>query len=313
MKAVQLIDTNNIEIRDIAIPEPSIDEVLVKVTAVGINPVDWKIATGMLSQLIAQPLPMTLGWDFAGEVVKTGGGYLKGDKVYGMKSIGKDGTLSEYCTVKRDSIALAPSSVSMSEAAALPMVALTSWQALFDAANVRVKQRVLIQAGAGGVGSTAIQLAKAVGAYVITTTSAKNRDYVLSLGADEVIDYQQQDIIEELENNPVDVVFESMWGQFQVDAIQIIKPSGTLISLSGLMPETEQAAKEKGVNAKFVFVQPNAGQLRHISEMVDGNQLRVHIEKSYPFEDVVSAYENNKQVHSSVNRAPMRGKLVATL
>ncbi|WP_394252091.1 NADP-dependent oxidoreductase [Vibrio profundi] len=305
MKAVRLTDINQIETCELGVPTPKNDEILIKITAVGINPVDWKIASGLLGQLIQQPLPMTLGWDYAGEVINTGGGFLKGDKVYGMKPIGEDGTLSEYCAVKRAHLAQAPESISLTEAASVPMVALTSWQALFNAGNVRAKQRVLIQAGAGGVGSFAIQLAKVVGAYVITTTSEANREFVLGLGADEVIDYQTQDVTEVLAERPVDVVLESQSGEFQLDAIKILKPKGRLVSISGLSPETVEAAKAANVMASFVFVQYNGEQLRHIAELIDTNQIKVTVSKQYPAEQIQAAYAESKTGH-------VRGKLVAT-
>lgn len=305
MKAVQLNETGRVEIRDIAVPEPEHDEILIKVAAVGINPVDWKIASGQLDQLINQPLPLTLGWDVAGEVVHNGKGYLAGDKVYGMKTIGQEGALSEYCTVKRSQISLAPKTLDITKAASIPMVSLTSWQALFTAGNIRRHQRVLIQAGAGGVGSIAIQLAKIMGAYVIATTSAKNRDYVLDLGADEVIDYQTSNIIDALKDNPVDLVLESQSGEFQLEAIEVLKPKGKLVSISWIPPEIIKAAEQKGVQTEFVFVQYNAEHLRHITDLIDDNQLKVTISGQYHFEDIAEAYDESKQ-------GRVRGKLVAT-
>ena len=305
MKAVQLNETGQVEIRDIAVPEPEQDEILIKVAAVGINPVDWKIASGQLDQLINKPLPLTLGWDVAGEVVQAGKGYLAGDKVYGMKTIGQEGALSEYCTVKRSQISLAPKTLDITKAASVPMVSLTSWQALFTAGNIRRHQRVLIQAGAGGVGSIAIQLAKIMGAYVITTTSAKNRDYVLDLGADEVIDYQTSNIIDALKDNPVDLVLECQSGEFQFEAIEVLKPKGKLVSISWIPPEVIKAAEQKGVETEFVFVHYNAEHLRHITDLIDDNQLKITISSQYHFEDIAEAYNESKQ-------GRVRGKLVAT-
>ncbi len=305
MKAVQLNEIGQVEIRDIAVPKPEHDEILIKVLAVGINPVDWKIASGQLDQLINQPLPLTLGWDVAGEVVHSGKGYLAGDKVYGMKTIGQEGTLSEYCTVKRSEITLAPKTLDILKAASVPMVSLTSWQALFTAGNIRRHQRVLIQAGAGGVGSIAIQLAKIMGAYVIATTSAKNREYVLSLGADEVIDYQTSNIIDALKDNPVDLVLESQAGEFQLEAIEVLKPKGKLVSISWIPPEIVKAAEQKGVETEFVFVQYNAEHLRHITDLIDDDQLKVTLSGQYHFEDIAEAYDESKQ-------GRVRGKLVAT-
>lgn len=303
MKAIQLTEINNIEIRNIAIPTPESDEVLVKIASVGVNPVDWKIASGQLAQLIDQPLPLTLGWDFSGEVVEDANGFKKGDKVYGMKQIGKEGSLSEYSAIKASQLSIAPQRIPLEHAAALPMVALTSWQALFGAGKLDRNQRVLIQAGAGGIGSVAVQLAKIMGAYVIATTSAKNKDYVLELGADEVINYENESVVDVLKDNPVDVVFESLWGQFQLDAIQVLKPAGKLVSISGVMPEAEQAAKEAGVSAEFVFVQCNSDQLRNISELVDSQQLKVTVSREYKAQDIHSAYEESKLGH-------VRGKLI---
>ncbi|MCK6262978.1 NADP-dependent oxidoreductase [Vibrio sp. ZSDE26] len=305
MKAVQLTEIDQIEIRDVPIPTPKQDEILIKVAAVGINPVDWKIATGQLSQLISQTLPLTLGWDVAGEVVESGNGYLKGDRVFGMKTIGQDGTLSEYCAIKRTHLTLVPKELPLVEAAALPMVALTSWQALFTAGNVRHGQRILIQAGAGGIGTTAIQLAKTVGAFVIVTTSDKNKEFVTSLGADEVIDYQKENFVDCLKDNPVDVVFETLSGDFQLDAIQVIKPKGKLVSISGLMQETIDAAELANIETEFIFVEYNAIQLKHLMDLIECNKFKANIGGQYHVDDIHSAYEESKQ-------GRVRGKLVAT-
>ncbi|RJG47558.1 NADP-dependent oxidoreductase [Motilimonas pumila] len=304
MKAVQLLSQDQISISEIDLPTLKSEEVLIKVAGVGVNPVDWKIASGQLAQLIDQPLPLTLGSDVAGEVVESAHGFKAGDKVYAMKTIGQTGSLSEYCSVKRSHLARAPKNLSLAQAASLPMAALTSWQALFVAGKLSREQRVLIQAGAGGVGSIAIQLAKIMGAYVITTASEKNRDYLLALGADEVIDYESQSVIDELAEQPVDLVIESMWGQFQLDAVAVLKPQGRLVSLSGLMPETVAAAKEANVRAEFVFVQPNAEQLNHITELVESKQLLAHANKLFQVDDIELAYQESQQGH-------VRGKLVA--
>ncbi|MGF1909690.1 NADP-dependent oxidoreductase [Vibrio kasasachensis] len=293
MKAYQLQQFGESSMTNVDRPTPNKDEVLVKVLASSINPVDWKIRSGMLGQLVQESLPMTLGWDLAGEVVEAGNGsqeFLPGDRVFAMKEIGKSGTLTEYCVVKRNHIARIPASIATEHAAVLPMALLTAWQALITAGNIHRNRRVFIQAGAGGVGHIAIQLAKVMQAYVVVATSNRNREFVMGLGADEILDYEKQDVYQWLEQNPVDLVLESLHGEQQIQCVSILKPKGRLISISGLQEETIEAAKEAGVHAEFVFVSPNGTQLEQAVEMLETGQIMPHISHTVSFSQLEHGY-----------------------
>ncbi|ANS85483.1 Alcohol dehydrogenase [Vibrio scophthalmi] len=308
MKALQLKEFGTTQITTVKPPTLKPDEVLIKVHASSINPVDWKIASGMLAQLVQQPLPLTLGWDMAGEVVETGNGsrdFLPGDRVFTMKEIGKDGCLAEYCVVNRHHLAMIPEHVRTEHAAVLPMALLTSWQALIGAGNLHRNQRLFIQAGAGGVGHMAIQLAKVMQAHVIVATSSRNVDFAYEVGADEVLDYQSQDVYQWLVDNPVDIVLESLHGDDQVKCVAALKPKGRLISISGLQPETVAAAEKANVKAEFVFVQPNGTQLHQAAELLETAQIMPHISQTIPFEEIEHGYAINQQGRT-------RGKILVT-
>ena len=216
MKAVQISkfgDQSVLELNDISIPTPAENEVLIKVKAAAVNPVDWKIREGYLQPMLNHSLPLTLGWDVAGEVVVAGTQVTNlkvGDAVYSRPNIAKNGSYAEYMTAVADEVAVKPTSLSWQEAAGVPLTSLTAWQSLYELTNVQAGERVLIHAGSGAVGQFAIQLAKLRGAYVYTTTSAKNTDLVLGLGADQAIDYHQEDFSE---LKDLDVVFDTIGGE----------------------------------------------------------------------------------------------------
>nr|WP_086938276.1 NADP-dependent oxidoreductase [Thaumasiovibrio occultus] len=308
MKAFQLQEFGCTNIVDCPIPEPQADEILVRVLASSINPVDWKIASGMLAQLVQQPLPLTLGWDLAGEVIATGndaGEFAIGERVFAMKAIGIEGTLAQYCVVKKHHLARLPDSVSYEQAGTVPMTLLTAWQALYEAGNLQPQQRVFIQAGAGGVGHMAIQLAKARQAHVVAATSTGNIAFLESLGADDVLDYTQQDIYQWLRDNPVDLVLESLHGDAQVECVAAIKPKGRLISISGLQPSTLTAAEQADVHAEFVFVQPNAEQLNQAVDLLASGDVVAHISQSVSFDEIEHGYQLSQT-------SRVRGKILVT-
>ncbi|MEZ8080443.1 NADP-dependent oxidoreductase [Enterovibrio norvegicus] len=225
MKALRIQHYGQIAMESVIRPVPGKGEVLVKVAAAGINPVDWKIANGDLAVLVNQALPLTLGWDLAGDVVELGENvteFTVGDRVFAMPVIGYDGAFAEYCVVNVNGLAKAPMSIDLTTAAAYPLVSLTSWQAMFNAGQLEAGQRVLIHAGAGGVGHIAIQMAKAKGAEVITTTSAANTAFVAQLGADEIINYQDADCEASLANAKVDVVFDTLGGDVQRKSLNVL-------------------------------------------------------------------------------------------
>jgi len=226
MKAVQISEFGNrsvLTLNDIAIPTPADNEVLIKVKAASVNPVDWKIREGYLQPLLNHPLPLTLGWDVSGTVAAMGekvSGLKLGDAVYSRPDIAKNGSYAEYQVVVADEVALKPASLSWQEAAGVPLAALTAWQSLYDQAKLAGGERVLIHAGSGAVGQFAIQLAKLRGATVYTTTSSRNTDLVLGLGADRVIDYTKEDFSA---LKDMDVVFDTIGGETQAKSWKTLK------------------------------------------------------------------------------------------
>lgn len=207
--------------------------------------------------MISHPMPLTLGWDVSGVVAAVGADVTRfrvGDAVYSRPDIKRNGTYAEYVAIRDDEVALKPLTISHIEAASLPLSGITAWEALITSAQLTPGQRVLIHAGSGGVGSLAIQLAKSRGAYVIATTSGRNRAFVESLGADEVIDYQTQRFTEILRD--IDVVFDTLGGDIQESSWSVLKQGGIRISI--VNPPSDEKAKELGVRSAFVFIEPNA-------------------------------------------------------
>lgn len=285
------------------IPRPTLrpHDVLVKVHAAAINPVDWKIREGYLAEMLGHTLPLTLGWDFSGDVVAVGEQVTQwqvGQAVYSRPDITRDGSYAEYIAVDADDIALKPQCLTWQQAAAVPLAALTAWQALYDTAKVKKGDRVLIQAGAGGVGCFAIQLAKLRGAYVYATTSTKNVDFVKDLGADTVIDYQKDDFST---LRDLDVVFDTLGGEHQSRAWITLKHGGYLVSIVDT-PDTEIADSHQ-VRSAFCFVQPNSEQLTALTALFDADKLRVEIDHVFPFNQVAAAHEKSESHHA-------RGKII---
>lgn len=310
MKTMQLTQYGKVAVgvqaQDVAKPVAAADEIVIKVAASSINPVDWKVASGALQEVLPLTLPITLGWDVAGEVVEVGEQvtqFVIGDRVYGMPEIGKHGAFAEYVAVRAVEMAAAPNSIPLAQAAAYPLAAQTAWQALFKAGLLNPGQRVLIHAGAGGVGHLAIQFAKAKGAYVITTTSAKNADFVKQLGADEVIDYRNQDFSQVLEANSVDLVFDTLGGEVQQASMALLKPQGRLVTLVGIDPAAEALATTKQVHVEFMFVQSAPADLKAIAQLVDSGTVQVTVAQTFPLADVPQAL-----ALSEAGR--VRGKLV---
>ena len=295
MKAVQINDFGNrsvLALNNIAIPTPADNEVLIKVKSAAVNPVDWKIREGYLQPLLNHSLPLILGWDVSGEIAAIGGQVTSlkvGDAVYSRPDIAKNGSYAEYMTVAADEVAIKPNSLSWQEAAGVPLAALTAWQSLYDFAKLVPGERVLIHAGSGAVGQFAIQLAKLRGATVYTTTSAKNTDLVLGLGADHVIDYRQEDFSE---LKDLDVVFDTIGGETQANSWKTLKKGGRLVSITD-NPD-EAIAAQHGVSASFCFVQPNREQLEKLAEFADAGQLKVSIDSEFSLEQVAEAHERSE-------------------
>ncbi|EOJ27448.1 oxidoreductase, zinc-binding [Enterococcus faecalis EnGen0286] len=248
MKAALIHKYGQKELAIEEVPLPTIhdNDVLVKIIAASINPIDLKTKDGKVKMLLNYQMPLILGSDFAGIVVSVGKkvqNFRLGDAVYGRVPKNRVGTFAEYIAVDQAAVAMKPKNLTFEEAAAIPLVGLTSYQALHDIMNVQPGQKVLIQAGSGGIGTIAIQLAKLAGAYVATTTSSRNKEWVQALGADEVIDYRTQNFEEVLSD--YDYVFDTMGGTILEKAFSVVKPQGKVVTLSGI--PNERFAKEYGL------------------------------------------------------------------
>jgi NADPH:quinone reductase-like Zn-dependent oxidoreductase len=283
-------------------PKPGAGEVLVRVHAAGVNPVDWKIREGYLKGRVDHSLPLILGWDVSGLVEVTGSGVAilkEGDEVYSRPDIARDGAYAGYIVVRETEVALKPKAIDHIHAAAIPLAALTAWQSLFDAAGLSAGQKVLIHAAAGGVGSFAVQLAKWKGAHVVGTASKRNQEFVQNLGADATIDYQTT-AFEEMVRE-VDVVFDTMGGETQTRSWKVLKKGGILVSILG-QPSAEEASAH-GVRQASVFVQPSSAQLTELAELVDSGDLKPVVETVLPLSEARGAHELSQSGHR-------RGKIV---
>lgn len=297
------------ELKSTEMPEPELrdDEVLVEVHAAGVNLLDTRIRDGEFKLILPYRLPLVLGHDVAGVVVRVGRRvqqFRPGDEVYARPDDFRIGTFAEFVAVKEASLALKPKGVSMVEAASLPLVGLTAWQALVEKAKLKKGQKVFIQAGSGGVGTFAIQLAKRLGATVATTTSTANVALVKSLGADVVIDYKSQDFEELLHD--YDVVLNSQDGKTLDKSLRVLKRGGKLISISGppdpefgkeiaapgfvrlvmrlLSAGVRRKARARGIGYSFLFMKANGSQLREITRLVEAEAIRPVIDRVFPFE-----------------------------
>lgn len=295
MKAVVINeygDESVLNYTDAKRPEPNSDEVLIIVYAAAINPVDWKIRDG-LGEWFGVQLPAILGCEIAGTIEGTGAdakNFKIGNQVFGFVSLTRNGGYAEYAIAKEPEITLKPKELDFENAAAVPVGTLTSWQAMFDLADLQPGQTILIHGAAGGVGSMAVQLAKAKGAIVIGTASSKNEEFVKSLGADEFIDYTKQKIEDTVKN--VDVVFDTVGGDTLERSFQVLKKGGFLVT--AIAPPSEEKAKEFGVQVAWVNVSPNAEQLTEISRLIDAGKLKTHVETVLPLSEIKRAHQLSK-------------------
>lgn len=329
MKAY-LFDTykKNAPLRLAEVPDPTLgaDEVLVQIHAAGVNLLDAKIRDGEFKPFLPYKLPLILGHDMAGTVVRTGPKATRfkvGDEVYSRVPDFRIGTFAERIAVKEAALAAKPKTLTMEEAASVPLVALTAWQALVEVAKLRAGQKVFIQAGSGGVGIIAIQLAKHIGAYVATTASAGSADWLRALGADLVIDYKTQDFETSLRD--YDVVLHSQDAKALDKSLNILRPGGRLVSITGpatpdfgakikapwfLKPVfwamsrgTLKKARQRNVGFDFLFMVANGAQLEKIAALIDAGHIRTVIDRTYPFTEVNAAI-----AHVESGRA--KGKVV---
>lgn len=302
MKAIaieQFGGLDELKILDLPRPEPAADEVLIRVHAAGVNPVDWKIREGYLKDMFPHEFPLIPGWDVAG-VVETVGAEVSdrtpGDAVYAYarKEVVKEGAYAEYTTLKADVAARKPESLDFKRSAAIPLAGLTAWQALFNVAKLDESDRLLVHAAAGGVGSFAVQLAKHAGAEVWGTASPNHHSYLWDIGVDHVVDYRSQDFREAV-GDGVDVVFDLIGGDTLGQSAEAIAPKGRIVSI--VDPDLCEQLRNDGVDARFHFVEPNAEQLRQLADLADRGILRPRLEHALPLEAAEKAHQLSEQGH----------------
>jgi len=309
MKAIQINqygDNSVVEVNEEAVkPQASADKVLVEVHAASVNPVDWKIREGYLKEMLPLEFPATLGVDFSGVVTEAGESvseFKPGDEVYGMASVMIGGSFAEFIIVPPTSLALKPTSVSHSEAAAIPLTGLSALQVLKDQMNLSSGQKVLIHGGAGGIGTLAIQIAKQLGAEVTTTASKEDSGIVKELGADVVIDYKNEkfeDIVKDY-----DAVFDTIGGETYQRSFQVLKSGGVVVSM--IEQPNENLMKQYEVEAKAQFTQPNSVQLAELATLVDKGEMKVKIDRAFPLAEGKEALDYLQNSHH-------KGKVVITV
>lgn len=315
-----------LQLTTVAEPAVGQTDVLVQIYATAVNLLDSKIKGGEFKMFLPYKHPFTLGHDVAGVVVKIGAGvkqFKVGDEVYARPSDHRIGTFAEYISMNENDVAIKPKKLTMEEAASIPLVGLTAWQALVEKANLKKGQKVFIQAGSGGVGTFAIQLAKHLGATVATTTSTANIDLVKSLGADIVIDYKKEDF--EYKLRDYDVVLNSQDSKTLEKSLRVLKTGGKLISISGppdpnfgeeikaswflklifklISSGVRKKAKHLNVNFSFLFMRANGSQLKEITHLIDSGVIRPVLDKTFPFEQTNEAL-------SYVETGRVKGKVV---
>ncbi|KAA9104746.1 NADP-dependent oxidoreductase [Microbacterium rhizomatis] len=324
-------DTYTHPLREVDIAEPTVGDhdVLIQVAAAGVNQLDEMIRTGKFKAILPYKTPVTLGHDVAGTVIGVGRAvrrFTPGDQVYARPRDHRIGTFAERIAIDESDVAHSPATVTQAEAASLPLVALTAWQALVERGAVKAGDRVLIHAGAGGVGTIAIQLAKHLGAHVATTVSGANADFARELGADIVIDYRTQDFEQELSG--YDVVLDSLGGENLARSLRVLKPGGKAIGISG--PPTPAFAKSAGLNAllrwaffglsrgvrrqarklgvayEFLFMRASGDHLRTIADLVDQGSIRPIVGATFSFAQTPDAL-------ASLGKSGYRGKAVITV
>ncbi|MFC9448088.1 NADP-dependent oxidoreductase [Bacillus cereus] len=331
MKAMIIGKYGKVPMRMAEVPTPEINEyeVLAEIHAASINPIDFKIRDGKVKMLLKYEMPLILGNDFAGVITKVGSKVTRfkvGDEIYARPRKNKIGTFAEYIAIHEDDIALKPKNLSFEEAASIPLVGLTSYQALHDIMQLQKGQKILIHAGSGGVGTFAIQLAKIMGATVTTTASEAGANLVTSLGADEIINYKTEKFEDILTN--YDAVFDTIGGATLEKSFNIIKSGGNIVSVSGMpnarfgkefgsgffktllfsLASKKLTALEKKYNAQysFLFMKPSGDQLRTIANYIEAGQIKPVIDRVFPFEDAQKAME-----YSESGRA--KGKIIVKI
>ena len=316
MKSAQIKTYGDSEVLEINQSTPSINDpskgmVLVTVKAAGVNPVDWKVREGFFKQMAPLQFPATLGMDFSGviEKVEEGGSssdLKQGDEVYGQAGVlmGGSGAFAEMALAKSDTIAHKPRTLSHEQAAGLPLVGVSAWQALVETMRLSKGQKILIHGGAGGIGTIAIQLAKHLGAYVATTVSTNDIQFVKEeRGADEAIDYKTQ-TFEDLLTHDYDAVFDTVGGETFTRSFKVLKRGGIIVSM--LEQPNQGLMNQFGVKAAYQFTQVNKERLTRLAEWVDQNNIRVNVERTFPLDEARTALDYQRDVHP-------RGKIVLAM
>ena len=299
MKAIRIHEFGGPDVLrtdNIAVPAPADDEVLVKVYATSINPIDWKIRKGASQAKFPVTLPFTLGWDVSGVVEQKGDnvtGFEVGAEVYSRPSPARNGAYAEYIVIKASEVARKPNTIDHVHSAAVPLAGLTAWQGLFEHGKLQKGERVLIHAASGGVGTFAVQLAKWKGAYVIGTTSEKNIDLVKQLGADEVIDYNNEPFDEKLKD--IDLVFDMVGGDTQTRSIKVLKDGGRLVTT--VKPEDSQEAKDKNIQIQGYMALSKPADLDQIADLIDDGKIKPVIAKILTLDDAKQAQELSEDGH----------------
>ena len=307
MKAVvikQYGGKEELKLMELNKPEIKVDQVLIEMHATSINPIDWKIREGYLKEMISFQFPVILGWDAAGVIVKKGDkveNFNIGDRVFARPQTTANGTYAEYIATEESLLAKIPDNISFEEAASIPLATLTAWQCLVDLGNLKHGEKVLIHAGAGGVGSMAIQIAKNLGAFVATTGSGKNEEFLKDLGADLVINYEKQAFEKELKD--YDLVFDTMGGDIQNKSYMILKKAGKLVSI--VSQPDERIANEYSVQASFHMLIPNGSQLRKVAKLMEEGKLKPIVGHVFEFSEkgLQDAHELSESHHA-------KGKIV---
>jgi len=279
-----------IEISDVPQPALLADSVLIEVHAASVNPVDGIVQAGYLKEMMPITFPFTMGFDVSGVVVEVGDKVSKfkiGDEVFSRPNGMQAGTIAEYAVIKEEELAIKPSNISHQEAASIPLVGLTAWQAMVTKGNLQKGQKILIHAGSGGVGTLAIQMAKHLGAEVATTTSAVNAEMVKNLGADVVIDYKTQKFEEELSD--YDLVFDMMGGEIMEKSFKILKKGGCLVSIKG--EDSKGLAKQYGVRFEAFFMWPSGEMLSQLAQLISDGALKPVIDRTFSIDQVQEAYD----------------------
>jgi len=313
MKSIQIKrygSSDVMEVNDTAsVPSLPPGKILINVNAAGVNPIDWKIREGYMQQMIHLQFQSTLGMDFSGVIKQIGentpSDFKQGNEVYGQASVlrGGSGAFAELALVDKDTIAHKPKTLNHLQSAALPLVGVSAWQAIVENIGLSKGQKILIHGGAGGIGSIAIQLAKHLGAYVATTASTNDKQFVQELGADQVVDYTTEKFEDNIHD--YDAVFDTVAGDTYKKSFKVLK-KGSGIIVSMLEQPNSELMNQYGVKALFQFTQVNRERLTKLAEWVDQNNIKVNVDKTFSLNEAAKALDYQKDVHP-------RGKVVITV